>query len=839
MTNQITIPGYEIIKEIGSGGMAKVYLAIQTSFGREVALKVMSPLLSSDSEFSERFQREARIVAQMRHNNIVSVYDVGQHDQYHYMSMEYLPGGDLKSRIAQHAGPALAAEVSIYIASALDYANNKGFLHRDIKPENIMFREDGAPVLTDFGIARAVDSGTGMTKVGMMVGTPSYMSPEQARGEHLDGRSDIYSLGVVFFELLTGVLPFQADSTISLALKHLNEPIPRLPNEYDAYQQILDKLMAKQADDRFANGQELIAALGKLDIVNDLDQPTQIQHIVKQKNLTPQATPIPVLQQTTQSSPNDATQLRSSVSEKTAILEDANGTGDKKTPLRTGGLAAVIILVISLGTTAYWYLAENKQAQPPVQATSELSAAADEQTAVWLRKASEFEQANQMELAREAYMTVIAVDPYNPVAKQKLGTLIKNYLSDAKTALANEEVISAQNYLLNILRIDPKNKDATNLQKEISLKLANKQQQKKTATKIILLLDEAKQAESRQQLVEPYENSAFSFYQQILQLDSTNTKAKEGLVNIGGQILAKADRFIKANEFELATEQISLAVKVMPNDTKAGDKLQELVAAKDAYENKRLANKQKKEQQVAAQKRQQAEREKKQQQRQTVVKLLRNAQEYKSKGQLTTPKGSNAVESFQEVLKISPSHKEAIQGLEKIASPMLDNAVTAIDNKEVKQANNWIEKARKIAPKYHLLASTEKQFRSLKEKLAKAQQERQEKQEKSNQYIAKGLNHIKENATYSSIKTSLTYYSKARQSTPEHNELDTLQAEILHASEQLAQNELDRKNYNESLTIIQAIRNYDLSSGRLDKLEEQAKTMKDKASRKKAVITVF
>lgn len=262
MTETPTIPGYRIESRLGQGGMATVYLAIQQSFEREVALKVMSPMLNSDPSFAERFKREARIVAQLNHASIVPVFDVGEHQFYHYLSMEYLPAGDLKSRILDgERDPDLALRVCMALSAALEIAHRKGYVHRDIKPENILFREDGTPVLTDFGIARALDSGRSMTLAGMLVGTPDYMSPEQVKGLELDGRSDLYSVGIVFYEILTGSVPFKADSSLSVALKQVGEPLPPLPPEYAEYQEFLDCLTAKDREERFASGAEVVRAL--------------------------------------------------------------------------------------------------------------------------------------------------------------------------------------------------------------------------------------------------------------------------------------------------------------------------------------------------------------------------------------------------------------------------------------------------------------------------------------------------------------------------------------------------------------------------------------------------
>ena len=288
-TNAITIPGYRIIRQLGQGGTATVYLAIQNSFGREVALKVMSPLLNQDPTFAPRFTREARIVSQMHHASIVPVFDVGEHQRHHYLSMELLPGGDLRQRIVEgKCGPAAALDICTAIGSALELAHRKGFVHRDIKPQNILFRENGTPVLTDFGIARAIDVGTSLTAAGMFVGTPNYMSPEQVKGLELDGRSDLYSLGIVFYEMLTGQVPYQADSALSIALKHLSDPLPPLPPQLAGYQPFLNRLTAKNREQRFANSAEVLRAISTL-------QPVPVGHastLIREREAAPAMLPM-------------------------------------------------------------------------------------------------------------------------------------------------------------------------------------------------------------------------------------------------------------------------------------------------------------------------------------------------------------------------------------------------------------------------------------------------------------------------------------------------------------------------------------------------------------------
>lgn len=259
MTPQI--PGYRIIRELGRGGMATVYLAIQEKFDREVAVKILDEAIEQDKTFSARFQRESRIVSKLSHPNIVQVYDVGLNEGRHYLAMELLEGGELNDRL--EAGLALpdAFRAIKEIAKALDFAHGKGFIHRDIKPENILFRGEGSAVLSDFGIARDVDNESQITTIGSVVGTPYYMSPEQVTGDKLDGRADIYSLGVVFYKALTGEVPYDGATALDIGIRHIKDPIPRLPSHLVRFQPIIDKFLEKSPTRRFQSGAEAVKAL--------------------------------------------------------------------------------------------------------------------------------------------------------------------------------------------------------------------------------------------------------------------------------------------------------------------------------------------------------------------------------------------------------------------------------------------------------------------------------------------------------------------------------------------------------------------------------------------------
>jgi serine/threonine protein kinase len=256
---------YEIIEELGRGGMAMVYRARDRHLEREVAIKVLPFSLAFDSEFVERFQREARTAAQLEHPNIISIYRVGRAGRVIYFVMKYLRGGSVATVLAERRKltPPEIRRLLIEAGSALGYAAQRGIVHRDIKPDNIMFDEFGMCVLTDFGIAKAA-SGQRLTGTGMSIGTPHYMSPEQARAQSIDGRSDIYSLGVVAYQALAGTVPYDGEDSFSIGYKHITEPVPT-PQLITADERrvfdVIKRMLMKDPNDRFQSCEELVASL--------------------------------------------------------------------------------------------------------------------------------------------------------------------------------------------------------------------------------------------------------------------------------------------------------------------------------------------------------------------------------------------------------------------------------------------------------------------------------------------------------------------------------------------------------------------------------------------------
>jgi len=258
---------YEIRSELGRGGMATVYHGYDPRFEREVAVKVLPPeLLHADPQFKLRFEREAKIIAQLEHSSIVPVYDVGDEGGQPYFVMRYMNGGSLSERIkSKIMSVEDATKILAQIAPGMDEAHSKGIVHRDLKPSNILFDGKDTPYISDFGIAKLSQAQASSVTGSAIIGTPAYMAPEQASGETVDGRSDIYALGIILYEMLTGRQPYEADTPMAVAIKHITDPVPHIleanPNLPNAIEAVIQAAMAKNKEERFATAGDLVEAL--------------------------------------------------------------------------------------------------------------------------------------------------------------------------------------------------------------------------------------------------------------------------------------------------------------------------------------------------------------------------------------------------------------------------------------------------------------------------------------------------------------------------------------------------------------------------------------------------
>ena len=242
--------------------MASVYLATQESLGRPVVIKQLKKF--NDVYQSARFHHEGRIIASLNHRNIITIYDIGVIGERYYISMEYLEGGDLEEKMRSGMSAPAALNLLSVIGNCLYFLHEKDIIHRDIKPANILFHKDGTPILTDFGVAKQQEVDINLTGDGSAMGSPYYISPEQAECKELDGRADIYSLGIILYEILTGSKPYTGDSYIETIVAHLSNPVPALPAELECYQELIERMIAKDRNDRFSCAAEMVEYIDDL-----------------------------------------------------------------------------------------------------------------------------------------------------------------------------------------------------------------------------------------------------------------------------------------------------------------------------------------------------------------------------------------------------------------------------------------------------------------------------------------------------------------------------------------------------------------------------------------------
>ncbi|MCB0191843.1 MAG: protein kinase [Anaerolineae bacterium] len=349
-----TLGNYQIVEQIGQGGMATVYKAFQFTIDRYVAVKVLPSQFARDPNFVKRFEYEAKAIATLEHPHILPVHDFGADGDLYYMVMRYVEGGTLSDLMGQPLPYERIVQYVGDVARALDYAHRQGVVHRDIKPSNMLIDQHGEILLTDFGIAKIMEgaNATQLTATGNIIGTPAYMAPEQAQGAKVDGRSDIYSLGVVLYELLTGQPPYQAETPFAIALKHISEPLPpprKIKSDIpEAFEQVVLKSMAKEPEHRFATAAQMAEAL---------------QAALKASE-SPSATPLPFISTIPD---EEATQLGQ------LPLDKRSGTEAVRSPSQTqaeasakpannarvmmvvgGGILVLLLLALGIGA---WFLA--------------------------------------------------------------------------------------------------------------------------------------------------------------------------------------------------------------------------------------------------------------------------------------------------------------------------------------------------------------------------------------------------------------------------------------------------------------------------------------------------
>jgi serine/threonine protein kinase len=529
--------------------MARVYLAIQTSLERRVALKVMAPALAADASFSKRFMREARTIASLTHPNIVSVYEVGVTvDHMHYFSMQYLPGGDFAQRMRKNVSQAEIVRVLTGIAKALGFAHQQGVIHRDVTPGNIMFDSADTPQLTDFGIARALSGSTRITSTGVSIGTSNYMSPEQARGGEVDARSDLYSLGALAFEALTGRTPYQGPDGFAVAYAHVFEPIPRLPPQLKHWQTFIDKALAKEPKDRFADGEDLINGLLTVSIPTDS---TALEPV-----------------------PADTVEPPKSTTKLIENLARQIGTATTRAPRPTppwGRLALVAILVGGIALAAYGVLAPKPNGAtgtpalaadpppkppikppPPVAPPSEASVAPIAPTTSTAPVAVAGTDTTAAGVDNFGVPPLVAGTPGDPAPMDTNPTVDGAVLGPDGLPVAEAGQPSADGAIvapIDYATVSPELWGPPTVQAQIQI-----------------LLDLGQALLRMQRLLLPAEANATLIFKTVLQLDPKNEAAKKGLTAVVDAYLLLANTDLDAGKIAEGKDRLDKArqVAVMP-----------------------------------------------------------------------------------------------------------------------------------------------------------------------------------------------------------------------------------------------------------------------------------
>ncbi|MGA9332721.1 MAG: protein kinase [Rudaea sp.] len=698
--NVIEIPGYRILRQLGRGGMATVYLATQESVQRDVALKIMSPQLLADPDFGERFLREARIAAKLHHRHVVGVHDVGRHGSHHYIAMEYLGGGTLLNPDGTPRPLDFALRTTREIASALNYAHSKGFVHRDVKPDNVLMRDDGSAALTDFGIARASDSATHMTQTGTVVGTPHYMSPEQARGRSLDGRADLYSLGIVLYEMLVGRVPYQADDSLAVGIMHITQPIPQLPERFTALQPLLSRLLAKQPEERFQSGDAVADAIEQIELsmsdgsmIRRFANENESTQILGQNDATFALPAVSAPPRATASTPAPAAGAQRYRSEPSlGRLDDVAASPQlRPMPYRAtprpanmgkaqrgsrGWVYAVVgVVVLCVAGFGLWHYQNRLRGLLPNTELNSLISRG--------QKALIAGKLIGPGSAREMFQAARSLDIDNDQARKGLNEVGRRLVEQGHAAIvqgdfaaANKDLVAADEVLGGGAEVDRLKDDLHTAQTR--------------NTKSGQLLAAADAALAAGNLFGS--GSAAAIYQQVMDADPTNALALNGLQKVAKAAAQQARDAIAAGDIDQANQHIADLTRLSPNNPAIPD-LRAAIANQHADASQALETK------------------------------LTQAEARQRGGKLAGDDGAIAL--FHAVLKQDANNVRARTGLQRAAQTLVAQANAALDDDNTVQADKLLLLAADAAPDSRELRIARSRLRETRERLDIAKQQAQ------------------------------------------------------------------------------------------------------------------
>ena len=687
----IEIPGYRLLRQLGRGGMATVYLAVQESVDREVALKIMSPALLADPNFGERFLREAKIAARLHHRHVVGIHDVSRVGDYHYMAMEYLAGGPVLTKQGPARPVSFALRVTREIAGAINYAQQKGFIHRDIKPDNILLRDDGSAALTDFGIARANDSATRMTRTGAVVGTPHYMSPEQARGKQLDGRADLYSLGVVLYEMLVGRVPYHAEDSLAVGIMHITQPVPKLPESLAVLQPLVDGLLAKEPHDRFQTGNDAAMAISRYEkaIANgelpDLDAETvQAARVIHSMDTSVSTLPETMVSPQPSSadlhSRNRSEPSMGRLEEILAATDDhimrASRVSNRKVKAKRRISVAWIFLVLLLlgigaGGFMLWKHQDWLRAFLPNTEMNDILARAQKSL-----DAGNLD-GNQGDSARELFQSARALDLDNDIARRGLRAVGEKLLVRAREALTRNDPGLARQAVAAARELLGGGVDVEALEKSIAEIDAQ-------GTEAETVLREAQAAFDAGRLLG--DDGAVAIYQRALLSDTGSSLARAGIKRSVEQLAAQARTAFDANDLATASSRIEDITRILP----AYPELPDLRARLGQQRETALADLDKELTRAEAQLR--------------AGRFIGNA--------------DSAQALFESVLLRDSNNARAKAGLRRVAQALVVQARASVEDSNSGAADRLLKQAEALAADLPELRAARIELRELRERLA-------------------------------------------------------------------------------------------------------------------------
>jgi len=526
---EIDIPGYRIERELGRGSMATVYLAVQLLLEREVALKVMAPALVADPSFCERFLREAKTIARLHHPHIISIHEIGSRENVYYMALEYAGAGNLTERLRRRVEPERGLEWICQVASALSHAHKHGVVHRDVKLGNILFRDEYTVLLSDFGIAKAVASGTQMTALGWTVGTPTYMSPEQATGKQVTSQSDLYSLGVCIFELLTGKRPYESDDPFALAFMHMHQPIPTLPGEFRELQPIIQRLLAKAPEDRFATADELIQAIRSVLAGGGLGAAAKAQPLVPTASDGPQP------------------ELGTVVADVAPRPSTARVAGTGRRRLVIGG--AAVLGATALGLVALAVL-DLPSKLPPLPTDVRLPADFIDRELESLRDVS------------QAFEGIRRIDPQSEVVSAHEKDMVQRYLDLSRKSLTYGYRDRAAEVVAEGLELMPGNPELQALSEKLRSPASGQASTPEARAAVDELYARAEERLRAGQFTLPAGSSALDLYRQILQLEPLDARASRRLAEMAELFAQSARRHLEDDRLAEAAAAVEQGLLV-------------------------------------------------------------------------------------------------------------------------------------------------------------------------------------------------------------------------------------------------------------------------------------